>query len=113
MTLEQSGYKIGPVIEQTKSHTEQRRHQRFDLKLPIELLRDGSKKSGQTKNLSSCGVLFTSEEPVSLGEAIEYVITLPKTLDGEVRLRCVGKVVREDSTRAFAATMDRYEFVRG
>ena len=52
--------------------------------------------------------------PVPVGEPIEYVITFPKTpgTRGEVRLRCVGKVLREDSELAFAATLERYEFVR-
>jgi hypothetical protein len=49
-----------------------------------------------------------------LGESIEYVITLPRTPGArkEVRLRCVGKVLRGDSESAFAATLERYEFLR-
>jgi len=30
----------------------------------------------------------------------------------EVRVRCVGKVVRNEPESAFAATLERYEFVR-
>jgi hypothetical protein len=30
----------------------------------------------------------------------------------DVRLRCVGKILREDAASAFAATLERYEFLR-
>jgi hypothetical protein len=65
-------------------------------------------------NLSSAGVLFTSESELPLGESIEYLITLPRTpgTRKDVRLRCVGKVLREDARSAFAATLERYEFLR-
>jgi hypothetical protein len=71
--------------------------------------------NGETRNVSSAGVLFTSSRPVPIGESIEYLITFPKApgARSEVRLRCVGKVVREDTDlAAFAATLERYEFIR-
>ena len=71
---------------------------------------------GETRNVSSCGVLFTTPATVQVGEPIEYVITLPKAPGTrlDVRLRCVGKVVRSHGpAAAFAATLERYEFVRG
>lgn len=95
---------------------EQRKNQRFDLRFPVQVVSAGTnaKTRGETKNMSSSGVLFTCIPPVPVGEAIEYVITFPKTpgTRSEVRLRCVGKVVREDSTSTFATTLERYEFVR-
>jgi hypothetical protein len=95
---------------------EQRKNQRFDLRLPFEILRDGSKTkvAGETKNVSSTGVLFSAEAPVGIGEPIEYVITFPKAPKARtpVKLRCVGKVVREDES-AYAASLERYEFIRG
>lgn len=97
-----------------------RRNQRYDLRLPFELIRSGSQSlvhSGQTCNLSSSGVLFTSQATVEIGQPIEFVITLPTVSEGNaVRLRCVGKVVRLDKTRkdpSVAATLERFEFVRG
>jgi hypothetical protein len=96
--------------------TEQRKHQRFDLRLPFEIVggEAKTKSKGETRNVSSCGVLFTSPKPVEIGESIEYLITLPKASGtrADVRLRCVGKVVRSDTESAFAATLERYEFVR-
>ena len=95
---------------------EQRKHQRFDLRLPFEVVRNGSpmRVRGETRNMSSAGVLFTAESQLPLGESIEYLITLPRTpgTRKDVRLRCVGKVIREDAESAFAASLERYEFLR-
>ncbi|MCC7341896.1 MAG: PilZ domain-containing protein [Bryobacterales bacterium] len=100
---------------------DQRKNQRFELRLPFELLRSGSKtlgKVGETKNLSSGGVLFTADAEVAVGQPIEFVITLPTGAQGHsVRLRCMGKVVRLEheeigSDPAFAATLERFEVVR-
>lgn len=110
MTLVLSGYKVeGTVIEQRKS-------QRFDLKLPFAVVRTGAtpKTVGETRNVSSSGVLFTTPAPVEVGEPIEYLITFPKASGSraEVSIRCVGKVLRNDPESNFAATLERYEFVR-
>lgn len=98
--------------------TEQRKSKRFELNLPIELVRAGNRRvscKGETHNLSSGGVLFTTvESQLEVGQPVEYVISLP-TGDhvGFVQLRCIGKVVRRDDSRhAVAATLERYEFVR-
>lgn len=101
---------------------EQRKTHRYDLKLPFELIRTGSKhvgKTGETRNLSSGGVLFTTDADVAVGQPIEFVITLQTGEDGSsVQLRCVGKVVRierrHDSSKppTVAATVERFEFIR-
>lgn len=73
--------------------------------------------------MSSGGVLFTTDVSVDIGDAIEYIITLPtgSNAGGLVRLRCMGKVTRFDvdgksspirPSHAIAATLERYEFVR-
>ncbi|MCL4853809.1 MAG: hypothetical protein KJZ78_20825, partial [Bryobacteraceae bacterium] len=69
-------------------------------------------ESGETRNLSSGGVLFTSNVPVRVGDAIEYLITLPHTAAGSIRLRCLGKVIRLEDDMTVAATLERYEFMR-
>ncbi len=95
---------------------EQRRAKRFDLHLPIELLRTGESRepgSGETKNVSSIGVLFSAEVKVQPGDVVEYLITLPTQGDGTgARLRCIGKVVRREEDGRAAVTLERYEFVR-
>jgi hypothetical protein len=94
---------------------EQRKSRRFDLLLPLELLRNGSRKlleNCETKNLSSSGVLFRSGAALQLGDVLEYVITLPSPSQNmAVKLKCKGKVVRRLTGEA-AATLDRWEFVR-
>jgi hypothetical protein len=98
---------------------EQRKNQRFDLRLPLEIVGGAVRVSkgaakGETRNVSSCGVLFTAKAPLEVGESIEYTITLPKAPGAgtDVHLRCIGKVVRSAAASQVAATMERYEFVR-
>ncbi|MGI8742152.1 MAG: PilZ domain-containing protein [Bryobacteraceae bacterium] len=94
---------------------EQRKARRFELKLPFELVRSGSQstsRSGETRNLSSVGVLFAAEAEVSIGDPVEYMITLPTPPETmRVRIRCLGKIVRLGKAEV-AATLERYEFVR-
>ena len=108
---------------------ERRRFRRYDLKLPIELIRTGShqlSRAGTTRNLSSGGVLFKLYSQLKLGDLIEYVITLLSSPEPgvDVRLLCRGKVVRLERPRAgvatasgglvaVAATLERHEFIRG
>jgi hypothetical protein len=110
LTLVLFGYRVESTV------IEQRKNQRFELKLPFELLRTGAnlKTVGETRNVSSSGVLFSTATPVEIGEPIEYLITFPKAPGSraEVRIRCVGKVIRNDPEETVAATLERYEFVR-
>jgi hypothetical protein len=106
-------------VLETRDQMEQRKAQRFELKLPLELIRKGSQalsEHGETRNLSSVGVLFAAPATLRIGEAVEYMITLPGTHDhganGKVRLHCLGKVVRFSTETGVAATLERYEFVR-
>lgn len=100
---------------------EQRRSQRFELKLPVELVRTGGRdvrEISETRNVSSGGVLFNADSRLEVGEPIEYFLTLPSD-QRPVRLRCMGKVLRTQrapmngSAAAVAATLERYEFIRG
>lgn len=107
--------------------SEQRKTQRFEIQLPLELVRTGSEpvsRAGETRNMSSGGVLFTSEAEMPVGDPIEYLVTLPSAISGApVRLRCMGKVIRSQGVQgleeaaarrpfAIAATLERYEFIR-
>lgn len=104
---------------------EQRRTRRFQLELPLSIVRSGTERmtlAGLTKNISSCGVLFTAGKEPDLGGPIEYIITLNHEGPQPVNLRCVGKVLRTQRTNTvadeephdfqIAATLERYEFVR-
>ena|ERR1051326_4512007 len=103
---------------------EQRRTRRFKLELPLSITRSGAERvslSGVTKNISSCGVLFTTGKEPDLGGPIEYVITLTHDGPQSVNLRCIGKITRSERTTSkdqsqkgyqIAVTLERYEFVR-
>jgi hypothetical protein len=104
---------------------EQRRTRRFKLQLPLAITRSGAERvafAGQTRNISSSGVLFLAEREPDIGGPIEYIITLNHEGPQSVTLRCMGKVVRSDrmgplgddinSGFQVAATLERYEFVR-
>jgi hypothetical protein len=105
--------------------TEQRKSKRFDLKLPVEVVRKNFlpvSSIGKTKNMSAGGVLFYAPLQAEIGEPIEYVITFPthSINGGNVNLRCLGKVVRVEANGSdedggpmlVAATLERYEFQR-
>ncbi len=104
--------------------SDQRKSKRFDLRLPIRLVREGNRRLdevGETMNLSSGGVLFRSHAELEVGSPIEYLITLqPGGRENAIQIHCVGKVVRrhhaggdeKEEGIAMAATLERYEFVR-
>ena len=102
---------------------EQRRAKRFELELPLEIVRAGSERVsevGTTRNISSGGVLFVSMKGLEIGGPVEYVVTLTSGSGGVVNLRCMGKVLRlekkasEDAAEpvAVAISLERYEFMR-
>jgi len=103
---------------------EHRRTRRFRLHLPLSVTRSGADHTplaGQTTNISSSGVLFTTDQEPDLTSPVEYVIALNQDCQQPVNLRCIGKVIRAerlgagaDPVPAFqvAVTLERYEFVR-
>ena len=104
---------------------EQRRTRRFQLQLPLSIIRSGATRvelAGCTNNISSGGVLFSTEGQPDFDSPIEYVITLARDDQQVVNLRCMGKIVRagrvnlgrDEALPAYqiASTLERYEFVR-
>ncbi len=89
------------------------------MQLPLQLVRTGHEalqESGETKNLSSGGVLFCAKAVLNVGDLIEYEIVLPAH-NPPVVLHCKGKVLRHQAingkgTQQIAATLERYEFIR-
>ncbi len=67
--------------------------------------------SGRTVNMSSNGVLFTTERTLSTGERLELAVAWPAHLDNRCPLKLVttGRVVRSEQGRA-AIAIERYEF---
>jgi hypothetical protein len=103
---------------------EQRRNKRFEMELPVEIIRTGSDQvsaTGTTRNISSGGILFVAEQPMEVDSPVEYVITLASSIHGFVNLRCMGKVLRlerfhseesEAPSVFVAVSLERYEFQR-
>ncbi|HYM06734.1 MAG TPA: PilZ domain-containing protein [Terriglobales bacterium] len=98
---------------------EQRRTARFELHLPVHIMRTGAgwvSHDALTQNISSRGVLFTSDVDVPIGSGIEYVVTLSVAPGSHVEVHCFGKVVRFEKSPSegylIAVTLDRYRFVR-
>jgi hypothetical protein len=67
--------------------------------------------AGTTLNIGSGGILFTTEERLTLGRVVELSVNWPARLDGVCPLQFVatGRVVRSESDKA-AVRIERYEF---
>jgi hypothetical protein len=95
---------------------ERRNKRRFELRLSCEILRtsSGVRTRGETRNVSSSGVLFTVEERIAVGESIDYLITFPRFRRARrnIQLLCSGRVLREDLNLTFAASLERHRFAR-
>ena len=67
--------------------------------------------TGKTLNISSGGVLFTTESPLPKGERAEISVSWPAQLNDALPLKLValGRLVRCDDTQA-ALAIERYEF---
>ena len=104
--------------------TDKRRAKRFPMRLPVAVKVDQQRPDKQvveTRDVSSSGVYFEFGDPLEVGAALEFLLTLPEpiTKGSPVRIRCIGKVVRvekdhsgEKGRTGVAATIERYEFVR-
>lgn len=66
---------------------------------------------GKTLNMSSGGVLFTTETPLPEGERVELAVSWPAQLNETLPLKLVamGRLVRAGDSQA-AICVERYEF---
>ena len=67
--------------------------------------------SGETVNMSSSGVLFTTEHELQQGKRLELSVNWPARLDDKCQLKLVakGRVVRSEEGKA-AMSIEKYEF---
>jgi len=72
---------------------------------------DRTAGSGQTLDMSSSGIYFTTEDRLQIGRMVEVAVNWPARLDGTCALKfvAVGRVVRSEVTHA-ALRIERYEF---
>ena len=105
------------------AYPERRSAQRFQIKLPMTVRWTSGSAIGEarteSRDVSSRGVYFFLPKDVKNGSPVEIVLTLPHeiTLAGPVRVRCLGRVQRneeeEEGRSGVVAEIERYEFLRG
>ncbi len=91
--------------------TEKRRAERFNGAIPVEL----KQGKGLTRDFSTDGVYFVTDQPLALGEQLDFVMHLTHADPAwPVLLRCRGEVVRlevglEKTGVAVAIATHRFE----
>ena len=100
--------------------SERRASRRFTMSLPVTLRLPGQDapitETAETRDVGFRGLYFTIPASLEAGDALEFVLTLPKevTLAGDVHIRCFGEVIRVDHQAGrygVAAKIDRFEFL--
>lgn len=76
--------------EETKKVIEKRSASRFPTFCTVEL----ESGTGITRNLSTTGVCFTTDQPIDPDLMVRCFIPMQRPGRNTVRLRCEGKVVR-------------------
>lgn len=99
-----------------KKTTERRSSDRFPIEREVRYRilskRDAAEAgTGKTVNMSSSGVLFTTEQALAPGRRLEVAVSWPAQLDAKCPLKLVarGKVVRCPDGQA-AIEIQQYEF---
>ena len=95
---------------------ERRTANRFPIEREVHFRTIGKRKLaecglGQTINISSAGVLFTTDRVLRMGNRVEVAISWPAQLNASVALQLVaqGRIVRSDESKA-ALKIQHYEF---
>jgi hypothetical protein len=98
------------------SHPERRGARRFPIPCKLQFKTSDKRSttlvgSGQTRNISSSGVLLESDCDLPVGERVELFIDWPVQVNEKCGLKLVteGIIIRR-ANREFAANIIRYEF---
>ena len=104
------------------AYPERRGAQRFRIKLPMMVRWTSGSAVGEaqteSQDVSSRGIYFCLPKQVIAGSPVEIVLTLPHeiTLAGPVRVRCLGRIQRNEEPQpghaGLVAEIERYEFLR-
>jgi len=113
MSRENNG---GDPMQEIGDINDRRASRRFPLRLAVKYRRVGSSSisnwiSSESLNISSSGLLFTTNEAVLPGQSIEAFIAWPVCLDNRIPLKLVikGSIVRKTGDHT-AICFERYEF---
>jgi PilZ domain len=105
-----------PVRLPRDTSLERRTSTRFPLTLAVRYAvsdrrQPGEMGSGRTMDLSSSGLCFSTDTPLSPGQRLDVSIDWPALLDGGVHLQLIisGVVVRTNGT-VTAVQIQRHEF---
>jgi len=99
-----------------KTEAERRNHARFPCRLAVsyQTLEHpiiSGEGTSETLNISSKGILFTSNEKFQSGQLVQVSLDWPARLENQVPLKLVaeGRIVRNSQGQT-AMTIDKYEF---
>jgi hypothetical protein len=105
----------------TESRPERRITRRFALRLPLIVsFPVGVAKSteAESRDVSARGICFYVDAGIPNGSDLEFTLILPQEITGteSIRVRCKGKVVRQEAAAetaktAVAAVIHEYEFL--
>jgi hypothetical protein len=99
---------------------ERRQARRYDVSLPIVMNvpsgAEAVERNGQTRDISTRGLYFVTQDELAPGTEFELSLTLPA---GDVFIRARGRVIRVERGKGahgpsigVAATMESYDIVR-
>jgi len=105
------------ILRRAEANDDRRTSNRLPIERDVRYKVLGGKKTvkqtglGKTLNMSSGGVLFTTESPLPEGERVEVAICWPAQLNDTLPLKLVamGRLVRAEESQA-ALAIERYEF---
>jgi PilZ domain len=105
------------ILRRAEATDDRRASNRLPIERDVRYKLLGGKKSvkqvgmGKTVNMSSGGVLFTTESALPEGERVELAVSWPAQLNQELPLKLVamGRLVRAGENEA-AISIERYEF---
>ncbi|HEY6445536.1 MAG TPA: PilZ domain-containing protein [Acidobacteriaceae bacterium] len=89
---------------------------RYALHLRVTLLHGGCASEAETEDLSASGVLFRLDEPLQVGQQIDFLLEIPAAaLDpsATAAVHCSGRIVRSYWKQGHpyaAAVIDEYRF---
>jgi hypothetical protein len=105
------------ILRRTDTTDDRRTSNRLPIERDVRYKVLGGKKTvkqtglGKTLNMSSGGVLFTTESPLPEGERVELAVSWPAQLNDVLPLKLVamGRLIRAEESQA-AIAIERYEF---
>ena len=94
---------------------ERRRGIRFPMDMEVRYSVVGNRRpaeigSGRTIDMSSSGLSFTADTPLSIGQGLEVSIDWPVLLDGGVQLQIASGVVVRTTGAVTAIRIERHDF---